>query len=155
MLSLIPWKRTAPPAEGTWMLPLDPVRSEMSHLLNRFMDGLPAPGLLEDPIRLDVRETADEVIVRAEVPGIDPEDLDIQLVGDVLSLSGEKKAEHEEQSGGLSYSERRYGAFHRTLRLARQVDPDKVRAEHRNGLVTITLTKSESSRARKIAIKGT
>lgn len=155
MLSLIPWKRSATPAEGNWMLPLDPVRSEMSQILSRFVDGLPGTGLLEDPIRLDVRETADEVIVRAEVPGIEPGDLDIQLVGDVLSLSGEKKLDQEGGEGRLSWSERRYGAFHRTIRLAAQVDADKVRAEHKNGVVTITLTKAESSRPRRIQIRAT
>lgn len=155
MLNLIPWKKSSSPAEGAWMLPLDPVRSEMSQLLNRFMDGLPGTGLLEDPIRLDVRETADAVIVRAEVPGIEPEDLDIQLVGDVLSLSGEKKSDRESGEGRLFWSERRYGAFHRTLRLATPVDAEKVRAEHHNGIVTITLTKTESARPRRIAIQGT
>ena len=151
MLSLIPWKRNASPAEGTWMLPLEPMRSEVSQFLNRFME---APGLLDDPIRIDVRETADEVVVRAEVPGIDPKELDIQLVGDVLTLSGEKKDEREESENGLAYSERRYGSFRRSLRLATPVDAEKVRAEHKNGVVTVTLTKAESSRPRGIQVKG-
>jgi len=151
MLSLIPWKRNASPAEGTWMLPLDPVRSEMSQLLNRVLDGFPAT---DDPIRIDVRETADAVIVRAEVPGIDPKDLDVQLVGDVLTLAGEKKDERDESEGGLSYSERRYGSFRRSLRLAVPVDAEKVAAEHRNGVVTITLAKAESSRPRRIQVQG-
>lgn len=150
MLSLIPWKRNASPAEGTWMLPLEPMRSEVSQILNRFME---APGLLDDPIRIDVRETADEVVVRAEVPGIDPKELDIQLVGDVLTLSGEKKDEREASENGLAYSERRYGTFRRSLRLATPVDAEKVRAEHKNGVVTITLTKAESSRPRRIQVR--
>lgn len=153
MLNLIPWKRTAPSAEGSWMLPLDS-RHEMGQLLNHWLDGFPAAGLLEDPVRIDVRETSDEVVVRAEVPGIDPKDLDIQLVGDLLTIAGEKKDERAQDERGYLYSERRYGAFRRTLRLAMPLDADKVRAEHRNGVVTITLTKSESSRPRRIEVKG-
>lgn len=151
MLSLIPWKRNVSPAEGTWLLPLEPMRSEVNQFLNRFMEG---PGPFEDPVRIDVRETADEVVVRAEVPGIDPKELDIQLVGDVLTLTGEKKDEHEANGNGPAYSERRYGSFRRSLRLATPVDADKVRAEHKNGVVTITLTKAESSRPRRIQVKA-
>jgi HSP20 family molecular chaperone IbpA len=150
MLSLTPWKRNAAATEGTWMLPLEPVRSEVSQILNRFMD---SPGLFDDPIRIDVRETAEEVVVRAEVPGIDPKELDIQLVGDVLTLSGEKKDEREDNEHGYAYSERRYGSFRRTLRLATPVDAEKVNAEHKNGVLTITLTKAESSRPRRIPVK--
>lgn len=153
MLNLIPWKRGASPAEGTW-LPLDPVRSEMNQLLNRWMDGFPTAGLLEDPIRLDVRETPEAVIVRAEVPGIEAKDLEIQLVGDLLSIAGEKKCDLREDERGRVYDERRYGSFRRTLRLATALDADRVHAEHRNGVVTITLTKSEASRPRRIEVKG-
>lgn len=150
MLSLTPWKRNASATEGTWMLPLEPVRSEVNQLLNRFMD---SPGLFDDPIRIDVRETAEEVVVRAEIPGIDPKELDIQLVGDVLTLSGEKKDERGDDEHGYAYSERRYGSFRRTLRLATPVDAEKVNAEHKNGVLTITLTKAESSRPRRIQVK--
>lgn len=154
MLNLIPWKRSTSPAEGTWMLPYEPSSAELDRLLNRWMDGVPASGLLEDPVRIDVRETAEAVIVRAEVPGIDPKDLDIQLVGDLLSIAGEKKDERAEDERGYVYNERRYGSFRRTLRLAAALDADKVRAEHRNGVVTVTLAKSEASRPRRIEIKG-
>lgn len=154
MLNLIPWKRGTSPAEGTWMYPLDPARSELNQLVNRWMEGLPASGLLEDPVRIDVRETAEAVIVRAEVPGIDPKDLEIQLVGDLLSIAGEKKDERREDERGCVYSERRYGSFRRTLRLATPLDAEKVRAEHRNGVVTVTLAKSEASRPRRIEVQG-
>ena len=155
MLSLMPWKRHVSPAEGTWMLPLErlalePMRSEMSRLLNGFLE-TPA---FDDPIRIDVRETADEVVVRAEVPGIDPKELDVQLVGDVLTLSGEKKDEREANESGLAYSERRYGTFRRALRLAIPVEADTVRAEHKHGVVTITLRKAESTRPRRIQVQG-
>ena len=90
--------------------------------------------------------------MRAEVPGIDPKDLNIQLVGDVLVLLGEKKQDKER--GARTYSERSYGAFRRSLRLSTPVDADDVKAEHRNGVVTIQLTKTESVRPRRIHIKS-
>lgn len=154
MLNLIPWKRSTSPAEGTWMLPIEPAHSELNQLLNRWMDGFPAGGLLEDPVRIDVRETGEAVIVRAEVPGIDPKDLEIQLIGDLLSIAGEKKDERGDEERGYVYNERRYGSFRRTLRLATPLDSEKVRAEHKNGVVTITLAKSEASRPRRIEVKG-
>jgi HSP20 family protein len=102
---------------------------------------------------MEVFETDDEIHVRAEVPGIDPKDLNIQLVGDMLVLSGEKK-EEEEQRGARTYSERSYGAFRRALRLSTPVDADHVKAEHRHGVVMIQLTKSESVRPKRIQIKS-
>lgn len=153
MLSLIPWKRNSALAEGTWMLPLHPVRHEMNRLVDELVNGFPTPGL-DDAVRVEVRETADELIVRAEVPGIDPKDLDIRLTGDVLVLSGEKKDERDENQEGALYSERRYGTFRRALRLAAPIDAEKVRAEHKNGVVTITLAKAESVRPRRIEVRG-
>src|SRR5262245_58404891 len=152
MLSLIPWKRNPSLAEGTWMLPLP--HGGVNQLVNELLDGFPTVNGLDDAVRIDVRETSDEVVVRAEVPGIDPKDLDVRLEGDVLVLSGEKKDERQSDEGGSVYSERRYGSFRRALRLAAPIDREKVRAEHKNGVVTITLTKAESTRPRKIDVRA-
>ena len=92
--------------------------------------------------------------IRVALPGVDPKDLDIQLEGDVLVISGEKKDAHDQEQGTLTYSERRYGSFRRALRLSSPIEPDKVRAEHRNGVVTITLTKAESVRPKRIQVKA-
>jgi HSP20 family protein len=129
------------------MFPLSAFRQDMDRLFDRFLGGWGEPGgLLGDPLRLDVSETDEEIRVRAEVPGIDPEDIDIQLSGDLLTLSGEKKSEAEE-NGTCHYSERCYGSFRRTLRLGTPVEPDRIHAEHRNGVVTIRLAKAESPAA--------
>jgi HSP20 family protein len=119
------------------------------------MDDLPDSTFArEDPIRIDVREAEEAWIVRAEIPGVEPSALDVQLVGDVLTLSGEKKPDETRERNGSSYSERRYGAFRRSIRLTSPVDAQKVSAEHKNGVVTITLPKAESTRPRRIEVRS-
>jgi HSP20 family protein len=132
------------------------LRRELDTIFDRFLDSAwgDTDGFAGDPLRMDVRESDEEVVVRAEIPGVDPKDLDIQLAGDVLVIAGEKKDEREERKAALTYSERRYGSFRRTLRLASPIDPDSVRAEHKNGVVTITLTKAESVRPKRIQVKS-
>jgi len=158
MLSLIPWKRNSSLAGGTWMLPLHPAAGDLNRLVNEYLDGFPAASAsdsaLERDVRVEVRETPDAVIVRAEVPGIDPKELDVRLEGDLLVLSGEKKEVRESDENDSFYSERRYGSFRRAVRLGMPIDAEKVRAEHKNGVVTITLPKAESSRPRKIDVTG-
>lgn len=156
MLTLIPWKKNQSPAAETGMLPVSSFRRELDHIFDRFFDGTlgDADGSFAGHLRMDVQESSEEVVVRVEVPGVDPKDLDIQLEGDVLVISGEKKDVRDEERGTLTYSERRYGSFRRALRLSSPIEPDKVRAEHRNGVVTITLTKAESVRPKRIQVKA-
>ena len=105
-------------------------------------------------VPLELTETDDEIRVRAEVPGMDPKDLDISITGDVLTLSGEKAEEKEEREGTSHYSERRYGSFRRTVELSSPVDLDRVKAEHKHGVVTITLQKAETVRPKRIEIQA-
>jgi HSP20 family protein len=155
MLSLIPWKRNLPQAEETRMFPLSAFRRDMDRLFDRFLDVWgESDGLFGDPIRLEVCETEEEIRVIAEVPGVEPGDLNVQLVGDLLILAGEKKDQVDEQRGARTYSERSFGSFRKSLRLNAPVDPDRVRAEHKNGVVTITLTKSESVRPKRIQVRS-
>lgn len=103
---------------------------------------------------MDVSESDDEVIVRAELPGVDPEHLEITLTGDVLTFSGEKKEEHEEEKGGMIRRERRFGSFRRSVQLPGFVDTRAVEAEHKNGVVTVHLKKSEEARPRRIEVRS-
>jgi HSP20 family protein len=103
---------------------------------------------------LDVSETDEEIMIRAEVPGIAPKDLDIRLAGDVLTLSGQKTDSSDSSAGRRYYSERQFGSYQRALELPCPVDPDQVRAEHENGVVTITLRKAENVRPKRIQVKS-
>lgn len=153
MFHITPWKRNATPAVERCAPPASSFQRDFDHLFGRFFDDAWTLGAGADPLRLDVRETADALIVRAEVPGIEPQDIAIEIHGDLLTISGEKRAAQDGQEGKLTYSERSFGTFRRALRLATPVEPDKVRAEHKHGVVTITLNKAESQRPRRIEVR--
>jgi len=103
---------------------------------------------------VDVVETEDKITVKAEIPGVEPEDLDVSLVGDTLTIKGRKKHESEEKDEKRSFHrvERSYGSFVRSFRLPAEVKPDKVAAVYKDGILTMDLPKSEQAKARKIEI---
>jgi len=105
---------------------------------------------------VDVHETKDELVLQAELPGLTPEDVELNVENGVLTISGEKKQERQEGEEGSDYHlvERRYGRFERRFSLPRSVDPDKVKAEFANGMLNITLPKAEAAKPRRIQIKS-
>lgn len=102
---------------------------------------------------VDIKETDDAFVVSAEVPGVKPEDIDINLTGNELIIKGEKKESKEEVKGGYRLEERRYGYFSRRFRLPAGVNNEKITANHEDGVVMITLPKSEKAATQKIKIK--
>ena len=104
--------------------------------------------------RLDLRETDDEIVVSADVPGVAPEDLELEIHEDVLTLKGERKAETEKDDERGHTRERVFGSFHRRIRLPAPVDASQAEAKHENGVVTIRLPKSEEARPRRIAVRA-
>jgi HSP20 family protein len=105
-------------------------------------------------LAVDVVETKDDVIVKASVPGVKPEDIDISLSGDMLTIKGEFKAEQKTEGTNFVRQERRYGAFERTLGLPTQVAADKAKAEFDNGVLTLTLPKVEEVKPKTIKVKA-
>jgi HSP20 family protein len=103
---------------------------------------------------MEVEENKEELVVRAEVPGMDRDDLEISLQNNTLSISGEKKRKEETGDGGYYQSERRYGRFQRVLTLPTDVDSEKIQASQNDGILTIRLPKSEASKPRKIEVNG-
>jgi HSP20 family protein len=101
---------------------------------------------------LDVSESEDAITVRAEVPGVDPKDIDISVSGDVLIISGEKKEEREERRENYYRAERSFGSFRRSIPLPASVDRDKISAEYEKGVLTVRLAKSEQAVAKRIPI---
>lgn len=158
MTRLIPWRRNETQSTGNMqMAPVSQMRWDWDRLFDRFLDdawGSPSMATAHDML-LDVSETDEQIRVRAEVPGINPDDLNISLMGNVLTLSGQKVDEEESEQAGRYYSERRFGSFERAVKLPCAVDPDRVDAAHRNGVVTITLQKSETVRPKRIKVKST
>jgi HSP20 family protein len=158
MSTLIPWKRADAQRGNYSMTPISQMRWDWDRLFDRFLDDFWNPAV--NPVAgslgmlLDVSETDEQIVIRAEVPGIAPKDLDIRLAGDVLTLSGEKIETGESDGARRYYSERQFGSYQRALKLPCPVDPDHVQAEHEYGVVTITLFKAESVRPKRIQVKS-
>lgn len=112
-------------------------------------------GMLRVP-EADVIERENEIRVVVELPGLDPEEVDLSLENNVLSITGEKREERREGDEKSRYhlSERRYGKFTRSFVLPREVDAESIRASFDNGVLTITIPKSEKARRRRIEIAG-
>ena len=101
---------------------------------------------------VDVEETQDQLVFRAELPGMNREDMEIELEDGVLTIAGEKKEEQKEEGvQGLLY-ERRWGTFTRRFTLPRAVDASAITANYSNGILTIRVPKAEEAKGRKIQI---
>ncbi len=105
---------------------------------------------------VDVRETRDALELAVELPGIDPKDVEVTVDNGVLTVRGERKAEREEEGTTYHRRERVWGAFERSFTLPGSVDPDKLKATYRHGLLTITVPKREEAKPKaiKIAVEG-
>jgi HSP20 family protein len=101
--------------------------------------------------RMDVEEREGEYLVTAELPGLEEKDFQLEVHGDMLTISGEKKREGGEPRGA-HWSERAYGAFRRSIQLPNEVESDKASATFRNGVLTVTLPKSDAARVRQIPV---
>jgi HSP20 family protein len=101
---------------------------------------------------LDLSEDADKVTVSIEVAGLKKEDFEIALEDDTLTISGERKNETEAREGTTTRTERSYGRFSRTVRLATPVKADEVKAEYADGVLTVVLPKAEEAKPRRITV---
>ena len=101
---------------------------------------------------VDVSETKDNVIVNAEIPGMNKEDVKVSVQDNVLILSGERKQEKEEKNANYHRIERSYGSFSRSFTLPTSVQADKVKATYKDGILKITLPKTEEVKPKEILI---
>ncbi|HET7212165.1 MAG TPA: Hsp20/alpha crystallin family protein [Terriglobia bacterium] len=101
---------------------------------------------------VDIYETDDSVVLKAELPGINPDDVEIRVEDSTLYLKGERKFEKEVKEENLHRVERSYGTFARTFALPNTIDADKVKAEYQNGILTLTMPKHEEAKPRTIKI---
>jgi HSP20 family protein len=145
-MALIRWE---PVAE------LNTIQTEMNRLFNTFFDQS-APGARGAGRRwipaMDLIETADQYVLRADLPGMSEEDVNVQLQDSVLTVSGERKAESEQQQEGYYRLERAFGAFSRSLTLPEGVNPDGVKAHFDRGVLEITIPKPEQKKPRQVRI---
>lgn len=132
---------------------LDRIRGQM----NRIFEGLsgrsftvPAAGVY--PL-MNLTEESDKFYVRAELPGIKADELDISVTGDSLSLGGERKLSPDDEKAKYHRREREAGRFNRVINLPKQVDTEKVVATTTDGILTIVLPKAESAKPRQISVR--
>ena len=130
---------------------LDPFRGfqDMQSQVNRMFDQMlgnvarrprrQLEGVTEWAPAIDVTSQNGDIVIRAELPGVKPEDVDITLHDNVLTISGERKAEQEEERGGYYIRERRYGSFSRSLTLPQGVDESKINARYEHGVLELTV----------------
>ncbi len=157
-MSPIPWKTKDREGDGGQLSPLATLRTEVERLFDSFMRDPKA--MLDWPFghrafepAVDVAENDQELTVRAEVPGIKPEELTVTVAGNQLVLVGEKKEESEDKGKGYHRVESRYGSFRRSIPLPEVVDQNQVEAEYANGVLTIHLKKSPAVAPKKIEVK--
>ena len=130
------------------------LREAMDRLFNdAFTPSLNASGGWQSPA-VDLYQTDDEVVVKASLPGMKADDVQISITGDMLTLKGEFKQEEEKKEKAYHLREQRYGAFERSFNLPTSVVSDKAKAEFENGILTITLPKAEEVKPKMITVKA-
>jgi HSP20 family protein len=131
------------------------LQSEMNRLFNTFLGDAPA-GEGGDFRRwvpaMDLVETEDQFVLRADLPGMSEHDVSIELENNVLTVSGERKSEHEERREGYHRVERASGRFSRTLTLPEGVDPEAIQASFDRGVLEVRIAKPEERKPRRVAI---
>ncbi len=161
MFNLIPWKkrnkekgRELAPYKGH---PLAELRDEFDALFDRFLSRWAEPFGDLIPSRfggLDVEDGDQEMVVRAEVPGFEPGEVDVQVSGNLLTVKAEKKEEKKGKDGDGRYEERRYRTFHQSVTLPPGTDPGKIEARYKNGLLEVHVPKSEQAKGKRIPVKA-
>ncbi len=139
---LSPWRR------------LRSLEDEMDSLFGRVMGKEPqaAEEGMWAPL-VDVKETKTDVVVKAEIPEINAEDVDITVEKDILTIRGERKFEDEKKEQDYHYVERSYGSFVRSLRLPKEVDETKTKATYKDGVLTITMPKKKEEKAKQVKVE--
>jgi HSP20 family protein len=105
-------------------------------------------------LALDVIENEDEYLVRASLPGLNPDDLEITYINNALTIKGEVKGENEVKESRYHLRERRYGSFARSILLPSNVSAEKIEAKYENGVLTLKLPKAEEAKPKKIDVKS-
>lgn len=102
--------------------------------------------------RVDIREERDRFVLYADIPGVEPGDIEVQMDKGMLTIKGERRAEEREESENFSRIERRYGAFHRRFALPDSADPENISAQGHNGVLEITIPKRPETTPRRIEV---
>ena len=131
----------------------NPQMQELQELRNRFLQGGgESTPRMWAPV-VDVSETPNEIVLEAELPGMKKDEIDIQLNGDTLTLSGERRFEQTQRGEQFHRIERQYGAWQRSFQIEVPIDAQKVAANYEQGVLTVRLPKAEALKPRQIEIQ--
>ncbi len=145
-MTLLPIKRREMPIND-----LARVQHEINEMARSFFGNQDVSGAWP---AIDIADQEHEYLVKVEVPGCNIEDIELSVSGNLLTIHGEKKQEHEVKEKGYYHVERSFGSFRRDLNLAGDVDTAKIDADCKNGVLTVRLPKTEKAKPAKIKIKG-
>jgi HSP20 family protein len=147
MFEMVPWRRN----RGALARP-------RRDLFDLFLDDLTLPDFWTTEKgwmpAFDVSETENEIVVKAELPGMDVKDIDIALTDGLLTIKGEREMEKEDKEENYHRIERQFGSFSRSLNLGTKVRADGIEAGYKDGILTVTLPKAEESKPKKIEVKS-
>ena len=146
-MELVPWR----PFERE----VSPFRRDIEDLWNRFFGETPLARKVAEEWwpTVDMAETKDSFIVKAELPGLDAKDVEVSISGDVLTIKGEKKKEEQEKDEHHYRAERYYGSFQRSFQLPTSIKADKIEAAFDKGVLKVTLPKVEEAKKKRIEVK--
>ncbi len=160
MRGLTPFGRNRLPVKREEYEPFTFFRDEMNRLFDNFFRGFDIEPfgrkITAFSPNIDISETDKEVVISAELPGIEEKDIDVSLTKDSVTIKGEKKEEKEEKGKSYYRMERSYGSFCRTIPLPTEIDADKTTAEFKKGVLTIKMPKTPEAikETKKIQIKA-
>ena len=154
-----PWKRNIPVRRTDDLNPFNMLQREMNRIFDNLGDFFPTrsfEGIGGTFPKIDIKEKDKEILVSAELPGMEDKDIDVHISDDVLTIKGEKKQEKEEKNGSYYQLERYYGSFHRDIPLPSEIETDKVDAAFKHGVLKIRLPKKPEAqrKTKKIEIKA-
>jgi HSP20 family protein len=128
------------------------IQSEVNRLFNTFFDTPVTAAERRWIPAMDLVESDEHFVLRADLPGLTQEDVNLELEDNVLTVSGERKAEHEERNEGYHRVERAYGRFSRSLTLPEGIDPEAVEARFDKGVLEVRIPKPEQRKPQRVAI---
>ncbi len=145
-MELVPWRPFGQ---------LNPFRGEMDRVWDKFFTERPFVRAFAEEWSpsVDISETEDKLLIKAELPGLEANDVNVSISGDLLTIKGEKKKEEEEKDEHHHYIERYAGSFQRSFRLPVNVQADKVEAAFDKGVLNVTLPKVEEAKKKEIEVK--
>jgi len=156
MRSLIPRRHRHEAAEWHPFRELEEWHRGIDDLFSRFFEGRPSEGTGFEEAGLPAVETLSKngnFVVRLDLPGMDPKEVDISVTDDVLTVKGERRRKEEKKEGEYVRTEVSYGSFERSLRLPAKIDADKIKASYENGVLEIAMPMAKESEPKKVHVQ--